>query len=108
MAIECWGASIDFIVRSDRHKQDNLFVFVLDETKYDAQVISNTASLDDSPRKTRKVTEGKKRKKLRESISSCSTNAVQVGDLLQLFHFREFPCFPWFLMNYPVECVVQT
>ena len=34
MAIECWGASIDFIVRSDRHKQDNLFVFVLDETKY--------------------------------------------------------------------------
>ena len=20
-------------------------------------------------------------------------------DLLQLFHFRELPCFPWFLMN---------
>ena len=58
---------------------------------------------DYSPRKTRKFTEGKKCKKLRESISSYSTDEVQDADIFQLFHFRVIPWFPWFLMNYPVQ-----
>ena len=46
------------------------------------------AGPDDSPRKTRKVTEGKKHQTLRDRISSCSTNAVPDGDLWQLLRFR--------------------
>ena len=37
--------------------------------------------------------------KLSESISSCSTNAVQNGDMLQLFHFREFPYYSRFVSS---------
>ena len=50
---------------------------------------------------TTENTERRKSKKLRVSISSYSTDEVQADDILQLFHFREFPCFPWFLMNNP-------